>query len=221
MILKTFVKRIYILVVLALFTLVACSKQDAANSNEVIYRVSLEAQWSAETHPNAYPNDASISSFVAFSHADYIELFNEESLATPGLKALAEKGSINPLDQEIQDLIDAESAYDLVTSTRVMSPGFTSNELKINALNPTISLVAQISPSPDWFAAIKDVNLYENGEWVDRILPLVIYDAGTVLGSDFYAPETPRTTPVAVSKLTEGPLATPTLIGVVRLERIN
>ncbi len=214
-------KKLYILLIVLSVTFAACSKENAGN--KVVYRVTLESQWSADTYPDAFPNEAGLSPFLAFSHADYIELFNTESLASPGLKAMAENGSINPLDQEVQQFIDAGNAADLVTSTRISSPGIATTELTVTQESSTVSLVSKITPSPDWFIATKNIQLYEDGEWVDKIESVTIFDAGTIVGSDFYAPSTPRTTPNEVSELTIGPLISEntSILATVRFERVE
>lgn len=214
-------KKVYLLVFAIAVIFAACSKEESGN--EVIYRVTLESQWSEANYPEAFPSNAGFSPFVAFSHAEYIQLFDTENLASPGLKALAEEGSINPLDQEVQELIDAGNAFDLVTSTHINAAGIASTELKVSNENSTVSIVSKITPSPDWFVSAKNIQLFENNEWVDKIETVVIYDAGTVAGTSFYEPNTPRTAPIEVSELIGGPLNPndSSILGTVRFERVK
>ena len=45
-----------------------------------------------------------------------------------------------------------------------------------------------IAPSPDWFIATRNVELYKDGEWQESLtIPARLYDAGTDSGETFTA----------------------------------
>lgn len=54
--------------------------------------------------------------------------------------------------------------------------------------HPMVSLVAMIAPSPDWFAGVSDVNLMENGAWVDsKTVDVNPWDSGGDDGTTYLA----------------------------------
>jgi len=204
----------------------SCTQDEAIGEGQISYRITLESVWSPETHPNQFPLNAEVSPFLAVSHEDYIQIFDVDQLASPGIKALAETGSINPLDDEINDLIEAERANDMVTSTRIASPGIAYAELNLDNQSHYVSLVAKINPSPDWFIAVQGIDLVENGQWVDsKAAKVVVYDAGTDLGNTYTSIDNPALQPLTISEVDKGPITNAeggvSTVAIVRFERVG
>lgn len=45
------------------------------------------------------------------------------------------------------------------------------------------TVVSMVAPSPDWFVGVSGLDLFVNGNWVDKVVvPLQPYDAGTDSG---------------------------------------
>jgi hypothetical protein len=58
----------------------------------------------------------------------------------------------------------------------------------VDDAHPMVSLVAMIAPSPDWFAGVSDVNLMENGAWVDsKTVDVNPWDSGGDDGTTYLA----------------------------------
>jgi hypothetical protein len=63
-----------------------------------------------------------------------------------------------------------------------------------------------IAPSPDWYLAIRDIELYEEDKWVtEKTVEVGVYDAGTDAGQTFSAPNKIENKPI--QKITTPPLA--------------
>ena len=82
-----------------------------------------------------------------------------------------------------------------------------------------------IAPSPDWFVSVCNVNLIENGKWLEeKMVELSVYDAGTDSGIT-YTSENQTTIPREnISKIVSPPLAingVVPLLGIVRFEVIH
>ena len=61
-------------------------------------------------------------------------------------------------------------------------------EVTVDDTHPMVSLVAMIAPSPDWFAAVSDVNLMENGSWVaSKTVDATAWDSGGDDGTTYLA----------------------------------
>jgi len=63
-----------------------------------------------------------------------------------------------------------------------------------------------IAPSPDWFIAVRDVELFEKNKWItEKSLQVGDYDAGTDAGTTFTSPN--QTENKTIQKITTPPLA--------------
>ena len=64
-------------------------------------------------------------------------------------------------------------------------------------------MVVRIIPSPDWFVGLHDINLCENGHWVDELsVDLYPWDAGTDQGFTFTSPNYPNDPPESIYQIT-------------------
>ena len=96
---------------------------------------------------------------------------------------MAEVGATSTLRNEL-------NADDLVTEVRVGSSIFGAGkntfEVRAAQLDNYLSVVTMLAPSPDWFSGVRDVELFVDGAWVDRIeVDLSNYDAGTDSGTSW------------------------------------
>lgn len=171
----------------ALLALVAAP----ALADSARYTVTFDGTWSPATHPLEYPQGAHFSGLVGATHNGQYAIFREGGTATPGLEALSERGAHSPLDDEIRQAIAAGKAGALFEGAAIFSPpGRAMAEFIIDERFPHVSLAAMIAPSPDWFAGAADVELRENGAWVDqKTVTLYAWDAGTDNGLTYKAPD--------------------------------
>jgi hypothetical protein len=180
-----------------------------ATAARTAYEVTLDATWSAVSHPVEYPPDAHFSWLIGVTHADGYTLFGEGEIATPGLEALAEQGELTPFDAEIAAAMRTGRAGMLFTGSPVeRMPGRTVFEVEVDEAHPRVSFATMIAPSTDWFTGVVDVRLLQDGEWVAEIvLPLLAWDAGTDSGATFTAVDVDTLPRERVAPLTSPPFA--------------
>ena len=149
------------------------------------YTIKYEVVWSSESHPQTLPANAHVSPIVVVAHKTKNDLFTSGKLATEGIEIMAETGATTILMKEI----NANSAIqETVIGTVINAPG--SNELKIEVDqdHSLLSAVSMLAPSPDWFVAASNLELFKNGQWVDEIqYEMRAYDAGSDSGATFTA----------------------------------
>ncbi|MFC2119596.1 spondin domain-containing protein [Bacteroidota bacterium] len=173
------------------------------------YRLTFNATWSAQTHPVEFPSSAHFSGLIGMTHNTNTMLFAKGEIATDGIKNMAETGSKNPLEAEIQSFISAGTGNTLISGGGISSsPGEVSLEFDIVSSHSLVSVVSMLAPSPDWFIAVSNINLIENNEWVaSKTITVDIYDSGTDDGSTFLSPDFPTLPRLPVSEITTPPLA--------------
>ena len=178
--------------------LTGCIDRDA-----VTYKVTFDATWSEETHPDDFPPNPHFSGLIGASHNENVVFWREGELASPGIKNMAETGGKSPLNSEILTAISDKTAFKLISGGGVStSPGSVSEEFKVSKDFPLVTLVTMIAPSPDWFVGVDSLNLYENGSFVDeKVVVLYAFDAGTDSGENYTAPNEPTIPPVPIFKI--------------------
>ena len=189
---------IFVAVLVGTLFLAGCIDKDAVN-----YKVTFDATWSEETHPDDFPPNPHFSGLIGASHNENVKFWREGELASPGIKNMAETGSKSPLNSEILNAISDKTAYKLISGGGIsLSPGSVSLNFKVSKDYPLVSLVTMIAPSPDWFVGVDSLNLYENGSFVDeKVVTLYAFDAGTDSGETYTSPNEPTIPPVAIFKI--------------------
>ena len=191
------------------------------------YRLTFDASWSRTTHPYQFPFDARWSPAVGLTHNADGNLFEVGQTATQGIINMSQTGSRDPLNDEIDAVIaTGVGEYRVNALTRVNpSPDTITTTFEISESHPYLSLVSMIAPSPDWFVAMKGVNFFENGEWVEsKIIQFDPYDSGSDDGATFASPNLTTTPLQGITPLTDGPLFANDQIaslGSWRFERID
>lgn len=165
-----------------------------AQTGPVKYRVELTPLWTKENFPFEYPDTSLIhkphfSGLIGAAHNAKLHLFMEGQMPSPGLERLSEEGKHAPLDAEINAAITAGDALALTESDPLKDFSQTATtEVTVDDAHPMVSLVAMIAPSPDWFAAVSDVNLMENGAWVaSKTVDAAAWDSGGDDGTTYLA----------------------------------
>jgi hypothetical protein len=171
--------------------------------NTITYKVTFNATWSEETHPDDFPPNPHFSGLIGASHNNEVSFWKEGELASPGIKSMAETGSKNPLNLEISNAILDKTAFKLISGGVINpSPGSVSLEFKVSENYPLVTLVSMIAPSPDWFVGVDSLNLFENGSFVDeKTMVLYAYDSGTDSGTTYTSPNDPTDPPVPIFKI--------------------
>jgi hypothetical protein len=208
------------LVAVSLVAAIACNKDDMAGDamhdtamGAVVglapaeYTVVLKSSWTKANHPFEYPAAGAISGphfsgVIGASHDATYSLFSDGALPTPGLERLSEEGKHDPLDAEIRAAVTAGTAGALFESgpLRDFADSIVTT-VKVDERHPFVSVVAMVAPSPDWFTGAANVNLVENGGWVQsRTIELLAWDSGGDDGATYKAADKDNTPKKPTSK---------------------
>ena len=176
------------------------------------YRMVIENTWSEATHPGRFPVDAHFSWFGGVTHNDQISFWNIGTIASPGIKQMAENGRTDILGLEVGTAIDAGTAGEWFNypwwfcpdETTNVNCGDTTVEFAVTKDFPLVTFVSMLGPSPDWFVGVSGLSLRdEDGRWLkELVIDLKPLDAGTRDANRFeqYGPLT--TPPGPVSEIT-------------------
>ena len=191
------------------------------------YRVTFDAAWMKLTHPTDFPADPRFSPVAGMTHNTSTQLFEEGTIASQGIVNISQSGSRQPLDAEIAAMIDAGYAETYIESaTRVRpSPDTISTTFEVSTSHPYLSLTSMIAPSPDWIVGFNNLNLVEDGKFIEsRIVQFVPYDTGSDSGESFESPNQDTQPRETIYEITDGPLSSNgqiNSIGIWRIERID
>ncbi|MEM9066020.1 MAG: spondin domain-containing protein [Planctomycetota bacterium] len=159
----------------------AASAQQAAE-----YRVTLDATWSATSHPDAFPPDAHFSPFIGAVHDASYSMWGPGEIASDGIEDMAEDGATTFLAIEIAGARNLGQATDLLRGPFLFAGESGGDTFTAQDTHPLLTVVSMIAPSPDWFVGVHGLDLRPGGVWVDRLdIELHAYDAGTDSGVDF------------------------------------
>lgn len=210
------------LTLLASLALTAAPAAAQTGAATATYRVTFDATWSAATHPTAFPPTAHFSPLIGATLAPGAHLWQAGALASDGIEFMAETGGTTPLTSEVNALITAGTAGQVVAGPAAGSPDLVSTTFTVTDAHPTVSLVTMIAPSPDWFVGVDAVALFENGQWKDSLtIPLFAYDSGTDSGQQFFAVNQDTNPPAAIHMITDGPLGGTPALGTFTFERLH
>ena len=195
--------------------LVSCNEDDGIpviekpeEPESVRYSVKFDALWSQQTHPAEFPSSAHFSGLIGATHTENVHLFELDQLASPGIKSMAETGSKNALKSEIEALMNSGDADFLIDGPGIgRSPGEATIEIDVQKSHPYVTITSMIAPSPDWFIAVSDVNLFEDDSWIATLeLEVGAYDSGTDSGTTFTSANEVTDPYMPVHEINSGPL---------------
>ena len=170
------------------------------------YTVRMRASWSERLHPYWYPQGAHLSPMVAWSHRLKNILFRENGISSEGMEIMAETGATKTLVQEIQNNILAGTILTHNVGLVFNAPGENEIQIPMTKDAPYITVVSMIAPSPDWFITAQNIQLYEDGRWLERVnIPAVLYDAGTDGGTSFTAADIDTNPKKPITKIRNAP----------------
>jgi len=149
------------------------------------YTVTFDAVWSAQTHPQDFPNNPHFSGLVGGTHNDLAVIWEPGALASNGMESMAETGSKTALLAEVNTLINQGTAGAAISGPGIgTSPGSASIIVDATQDFPLVSIVTMIAPSPDWFVGVSGLELFDGNAWVDElVVDLQPYDSGTDSGT--------------------------------------
>lgn len=184
----------------------ACTKDRPTFAVE--YEVRVTCLWSVDSHPADYPQTAELAPFEVFSHKLGTEAFTVGLLCSEGIRQMAEVGNLITLQEEIDLFRAGDRALDRDMGQSITFLRTSSVRLGFSETHHLFTLMAKISPSPDWFIAAQGVELYNGSSWIDSmdVYPEA-YDAGTDRGQTFVAANIPAQPREAVQIIRSQPLA--------------
>lgn len=179
------------------------------------YTVTFTGNWSAATHPTDFPTNADhFSSAVGMVHRDGAILFEEGDLASQGIEEMAESGSNGTLESEVGDMISAGMARSYFSGGG-LSTGMSERtfEIEVSSEFPLVSVVSMIAPSPDWYVAAENVELFTNSVFVETVmLEGLSYDSGTDSGSTFTSSNDDTDPAENIARIISAPLGNGTTV---------
>jgi hypothetical protein len=193
-----------LLILLVVFT----SCNDEIPDFPVKYTVTFTPLWTVNTHPVNYPQDASFSAFISYSHKSGSELYTVGLIAPESVGIFAENGALTRIEEDIDILRSSDRALDRAKGYEVDYPRNSEITLGFDDAHIMVTVLSKIKPSPDWFVGANNVQLYVNGAWLDTLsVNIVAYDAGTDMGTSFESADQPNNPAQPVSIITTSPLA--------------
>lgn len=146
------------------------------------YRLTFNAEWSAQTHPTDFPSNPHFSGLAGGTHTSDVSFWLPGAIASDGIEQMAETGSTSILQSEVQAAIANGTAGRVLAGGSIPdAPGSVSMEIFIRREYPLVSIVAMLAPSPDWFIGVHDYSLIDGqGNWISSAtVSLDPYDSGT------------------------------------------
>lgn len=193
------------------------------------YRITFTPNFTEAQFPMDYPANAMFSGMLVAVHDGSNEVFGQGTLASAGLKALAEEGTNNTLRAELEAMGGTDDTDFRVSSSNAMAGPTTEQSLSI-VIDPEktrLSFVAKLSPSPDWFVGVDGYSFVVNGNELieDITINVGIYDAGTDSGDSYESPDNPTSPAQTISDITDPPIGNgsglSSVVGSLRIQRQN
>ena len=151
------------------------------------YEMTFTSTWSRDVFTSVPGNDH-FSPPAGATHTETTVFWEPGTVATDGIRQMAETGGTSTLRSEISQAQSTGGADVIVSAGRVDAEGdFATTTFTANRSHPFFTLVSMIAPSPDWFVGIHGESLLDSeGNWVETATyDLLAYDAGTDSGADF------------------------------------
>jgi len=138
---------------------------------------------------------------------------------------MAEQGRTSPLDTEMRAAIAAGAAQHFFIGQGFSSPKAISLEFDISRDHPLVTMVTMVAPSPDWFAGVDGLPLFEKGAWIEeRVVTVYPWDAGTDSGRSFVSPDLETVPRQPIARIATAPFAVGGVVaplGTFRFTRIG
>ncbi len=172
-------KKIWVLILLLLPSL--------AFGLEANYQVKFIGNFSEDIFPGEnFPSDPHFSPVNVVSHTKEFALFPTGTLATEGVKIVAETGNPAQLTEELNAAQMVSSVLAFTKSGPIDGSEVVNLNIKVKADSPYISVLSMIAPSPDWVVGVNNFKVYRKGHFIKRAyIPLYAIDAGTDSGADY------------------------------------
>jgi len=228
--------KIYFKLFISAFCLImfSCSGSDDSDDDnsgggggidaQATYRITFTTNFTANTHPTDYPDNASFGKVFLAAHSPGSSIFNVGSSASDGLKLYAEDGDLSGLITEHAGGEDNTLMTIITGNTNVSTNTSVSFTLNVTPTTTRISFLSKISPSPDWFVGVSSFDIVDGNELIEsRSVRLYPLDAGSDSGTSYESPDSPE--PDGISQIQGLPFSSGTIqstqLGTFSVERIN
>ncbi len=202
----TITSKLIILVAL-LVTIYTSSAQSTAS-----YDITFNSVWENEiidpvngNSTAAVPGNAHWSYLVGTTHNSNYTMVQMGTLASTGIKNVAELGNNTTLMMEVNTQINAGNADQWLQegfSPFAAISSATLSNVVVSSDYSLLSLASMIAPSPDWMIAINAIDLRDGNSWKTSIsIPLFPYDAGTDSGANYGSANFPTVPAVTITSL--------------------
>ncbi|MCW5517282.1 spondin domain-containing protein [Muriicola sp. Z0-33] len=182
--------------------------EEATDPTMATYNVTFVGNWSAFNHPTDFPSGDHFTTAIGMQHQQGAKFFEEGELASAGMEIMAETGGTDELSAEIDAIVNSGMASVTILGEGLLS-GFSEITFQITVTNdfPLVTLVSMIAPSPDWFIAVENVSLLQNGAFVENLtVDAIAYDSGTDDGTTFDSSNSDTDPAETITEITDAPL---------------
>lgn len=178
------------------------------------YKVTFNINWNSTDFPTDYPANAHFSKLIGWTHQANTEFFKEGTLASEGIRKMAELGATTPLDDEInQRIITGEGLHLYIGSNLGTGVGQIEQLVTVDKNHTAVTLATMLAPSPDWYLAAVNINLFEDDAFVSsKTVVGYVYDAGTDDGATYTSPNANTYPRRAISYFVSSPLGNDTVV---------
>jgi len=193
------------------------------------YRITFTPNFTDVDFPTDFPSNAMFTGLLIAVHDSEHEVFNLGNPVSSGMKTLAETGTNGALEMALEAM-GSQDEFDFRVTSSSTSGGPTAPQSLTIVIEPEktlLSLVAKLSPSPDWFIGVNGFNLVTADNLLvdDVTFGVGIFDAGTDSGTSYESADSPTDPAQSVSVIIDPPIGnggslTPSF-GTIRVERIN
>lgn len=173
--------------VLLVFTACKKDKDDATielkNDIRYTFSVSIKGHWSEATHPNYFPADAKFGKILAVSHHNNGILFEKGNKAQNWLKSYIDTESTNEFTSYFNEFKNVDKVEAVVTADGFTPEGDTQFEFTTKGNLDLFSFITRLSPSPDWFIGVNDIDLNRLAQGGSFTFVSKVWDAGVFSGN--------------------------------------
>lgn len=166
------------------------------------YMITWSFDWKKSNNGSLTPDNAQFGIPIGSCGTDAsVPFWKSGTIASLGMQDLAGIGDNTELKNEI---IQAGQTYFETGFKNIDGLYNVSSTFDVPAKHSFLTLSSKITPSPDWFVGISDVNLCDKeGHWLNMLaLPLMPYSAGSDGGNTFTAPTNPLNPVVNINPIT-------------------
>uniref|UniRef100_U5EYT8 Spondin-1 n=1 Tax=Corethrella appendiculata TaxID=1370023 RepID=U5EYT8_9DIPT len=181
--------------------------KECCSCDEAKYELTFEGLWSRHTHPKDFPTNSWVTRFsdvIGASHTVDYRFWEYGSIASDGLKQVAEHGATRMLESELKN--QSDKIRTIIKARGISYPNVTGKTFavfRVDSNHHLVSIVSMIDPSPDWIVGVSGLELCQpDCSWIEnKVLNLYPWDAGTDSGPTYESPDQPTYPQEAIRRI--------------------